>query len=155
MKTLFDSIKVVGGIGPVSAGNATNGEWVDMRGAQRIAYLIQTGIFGDAATLNAKLQQAKAGSDGMADATTAKDVDGAALEEVPAHNTNNDGKTFAIEAAGAYDVLDLQNGFHFVRLVVTPSAASLIGAVGLQHRQTYNPPKERGLVQYVRKLRGD
>ena len=145
--TLTDHVKVGGQIGPVSgaAGTAQNGDWVDMAGYERVTFLVQTGVAGDTATIDAKVQQASSST-----GTGAKDVTGAAITQRAAHATNNDKLVLAVTVSAP--VLD--EGFQFVRIVVTSGvAASLVSAVGILYRGGDQPAKDKGLTEDVRKVR--
>jgi hypothetical protein len=106
---------------PVSqaAATVTTG-WVDLGKFHSIMALLQTGVMGASATIDAKLQQAT--SSGGAGA---KDVTGKSITQLV--KASNDNNQVAINCRG--QELDVANGFEYVRLSVTVgTAACLIAA---------------------------
>ncbi len=119
-------------IAPVSAGAVVNSGWVDMAQFQNILAIVQLGVMQAGALVDAKLQQAQDNA-----GTGAKDVGGKAIVQF-AHATPDDGKQALINMK--QDDLDVNNGFRFVRLAITPSvAASLIGGLILGFDSRYAP----------------
>jgi len=108
-------------IDPVSqaAGTVTTG-WVSVKNHLALLALIQTGVLGSSATVDAKLQQATDSS-----GTSAKDVSGKAITQIV--KASGDNKQAFINAKVAD--LDTEGGFSYVRLSLTVgTAASLVGA---------------------------
>lgn len=113
---LSENLALLGAINPSSqaVGTATSG-WISLANAKRILAVIQVGTFGAAATVDAKLQQAKdlAG-------TGAKDVAGKAIAELAAAGGNNVEALIDMSA----DELDVNNGYTAVQLSITVGAAA-------------------------------
>ena len=114
---------------PVSqaAGTVTTG-WISAANHHGLLVVVQTGVLGASATLDAKLQQALDNS-----GTGAKDISGKALTQLV--KASGDNKQALINLKP--DELDTVNGFGFVRLSLTVGvAASLVAAqvLGLNPR---------------------
>ena len=114
---------------PVSqaAGTVTTG-WISAANHHGLLVVVQTGVLGASATLDAKLQQAQDNS-----GTGAKDISGKALTQLV--KASGDNKQALINFKP--DELDTVNGFGFVRLSLTVGvAASLVAAqvLGLSPR---------------------
>jgi len=111
----------VGGISPVSqAVGVVSSGWIDATTFHNYVALLQTGVLGASATVDAKLQQATAN-----DGTGAKDVTGKAITQLVKANNDNDQVTIDLKQ----EDLDFNNGFKWFRLTVTVgTAASLVGA---------------------------
>lgn len=130
---------------PVSqgAGSVTTG-WVSMAYFHSLVAIIQTGVLGASATLDAKLQQAT--SSGGAGA---KDITGKAITQIV--KASGDGKQALIELRDTD--LDVNNGFTFVRLSVTVgTAASLINAMLIGFNPLYKSAaayNQAGVAQIV------
>lgn len=104
----------------VAASTVTTG-WVNAGLFLHIMALIQTGVLGASATVDAKLQQATDSS-----GTGAKDVTGKKLTQIV--KASGDNKQAIINLKP--QELDVSNGFNYVRLSLTVgTAASLVGAV--------------------------
>lgn len=130
---------------PVSQGAATvTTGWVSMALFHGLAAIIQTGVLGASATLDAKLQQATTSG-----GAGAKDITGKAITQVV--KASGDSKQVVIEMRDTD--LDAANGFAFVRLSVTVgTAASLINAMLLGFHPVYSPASvynQAGVVQLV------
>lgn len=119
-----EQVAVLGTIDPVSqgAGTVTTG-WISAATFERFLALINTGVLGAGATLDAKIQQATdSGGTGV------KDVTGKALTQIV--KATGDGKQALINLRA--EELDIANGFAFFRLSMTvATAASLVGATVL------------------------
>lgn len=140
-----ESIAVLATIDPVSQspGTVTTG-WVDQSVFFNLAAIIQTGVLGTNATVDAKLQQATDSS-----GTGAKDITGKAITQIV--KASGDNKQAIINMKGAD--LHTEGGFRFVRLSLTVGtaasqvAAMLIGAAGrVQPTSAYN---QAGVAQIV------
>lgn len=130
---------------PVSQGAATvNTGWVSMALFHNLVALIQTGVLGASATLDAKLQQATTSG-----GAGAKDITGKALTQIL--KASGDNKQAMIELRDTE--LDVNNGFAFVRLQVTVgTAASLVSASLIGFNPLYQsavPYDQAGVVQIV------
>lgn len=116
-----EHISVLATIDPVSqaAGSVSTG-WVPVKNHLALLALINTGVLGAAATVDAKLQQATDNT-----GTGVKDVTGKAITQIV--KATGDNKQAIINAKVAD--LDTEGGFGFVRLTLTVgAAASLVGA---------------------------
>lgn len=119
-------------LNPVSQGAATvTSGWVSMAELDSIMALIQTGVLGAAATIDAKLQQATDGA-----GTGAKDITGKAIAQLVKATNDNDQVAINCRA----DELDVNGGFTHVQLSITVGvAASLLSAVVLGFNARYQP----------------
>jgi len=89
--------------------------WVDMSKFSAALALIQTGVLGASATVNAKLEQATdSGGSGV------KDVTGKAITQLV--KASNDDDQAQINCL--HDDLDVAGGFRFVRLSITVGTAA-------------------------------
>jgi len=119
---LSEIVGVVGGVAPVSqaAGSVSTG-WVNVKNFHSFLAVIQSGVLGASATLDAKIEQASDGS-----GTGVKDVTGKAITQIV--KASGDGK-HALISFRTQD-LDTNNAFNHVRLTLTVgTAASLVGGV--------------------------
>jgi len=106
--------------------------WVPVADYHSIVALIDTGVLGASATLDAKLRQATDSS-----GTGAKDVTGKALVQIV--KATGDGKQASIEMRS--DDIDANNAFTHVALSVTVgTAASIFGARLIGANPRYLPP---------------
>jgi hypothetical protein len=116
-----ESLAVLATLDPVSqaAATVTTG-WVDAGQYFSLLALIQTGVLGASATVDAKLQQATdSGGTGV------KDVTGKAITQIV--KASGDNKQAIINCKGSD--LDVEGGFRYVRLSLTVgTAASIISA---------------------------
>ena len=102
-----------------SAGTATTG-WVSVANHHGLLAVVQTGVLGTLATVDAKLQQATDSS-----GAGAKDVAGRAITQIV--KATGDNKQALINLKP--EELDSVNGFGFVRVALTVGvAASITGA---------------------------
>ena len=109
-------LAILATLDPVSqaAGTATTG-WISAANHHGLLAIIQTGVLGTGATVDAKLQQAQDGS-----GTGAKDIAGKAITQIV--KATGDNKQALINAKP--EDLDTVNGFGFVRLSVTVGTAA-------------------------------
>ena len=125
-------ISVLATIDPASqaAGTATTG-WISAGNHHNLLALIQSGVLGTGATLDAKLQQATDAS-----GTGVKDVAGKAITQIV--KATGDSKQALINLRP--EELDVNNGFSYVRLSVTVAvAASLTSAQLLGFNPRFAP----------------
>ena len=102
-----------------SAGSATTG-WVSVANHHGLLAVVQTGVLGTLATVDAKLQQATDST-----GAGAKDVAGRAITQIV--KATGDNKQALINLKP--EELDTINGFGFVRVALTVGvAASITGA---------------------------
>lgn len=106
---------------PISQGAATvTTGWISAANHERFQALIQTGVMGASATLDAKLQQATDSS-----GTGVKDVTGKAITQIVKATGDNKQAIINLRA----NELDINGGFNYFRLSLTVgTAASLIAA---------------------------
>ena len=132
---LNEKIAVLATLDPASvAASTVVTTWVPVANFHSIAALIQTGVLGTAATLDAKLRQATDSS-----GTGAKDVTGKAIVQMVKATADN--KQASIELRT--EDLDTTNGFAFVALSVTVgTAASIFGAQLVGANARYMPASQ-------------
>jgi hypothetical protein len=119
-----EQIAVLDFVAPVSqgAGSATTG-WISVANFNKLLAIIQTGVMGASATIDAKFQQANTSAGGAA-----KDVTPTAITQVVKASGDNKIVLVNLDA----QQLDVSNGFAWVQLSVTDAvAASLIAATVL------------------------
>ena len=104
-----------------SAGSATTG-WVSVANHLSFLAVVQTGVLGTSATVDAKLQQAL-----DATGTGAKDITGRAIIQIV--KATGDNKQALINVKP--EDLDTVNGFGFVRVTVTVGAAASVTSAQL------------------------
>jgi hypothetical protein len=109
-------LAILATLDPVSqaAGTATTG-WISVANHHGLLAIIQTGVLGTGATVDAKLQQALDTS-----GTGAKDISGKAIAQIV--KASGDNKQVLINVKP--EDLDTVNGFGFVRLSVTVGVAA-------------------------------
>jgi hypothetical protein len=130
-----EQVAVLGAITPSSQGaGALTTSWISVANFNKLLGLIQTGVLGASATVDAKFQQATDSS-----GTNAKDVSGAALTQIVKATGDN------VQAEINLDPqqLDVANGFAFVQLSVTVgTAASLTAALLLGFTPRFAPASD-------------
>lgn len=132
---MSEQMAVMDQVAPVSqaAGTVTTG-YVSAANFERFLAIINTGVLGASATVDAKLQQAQDGA-----GTGVKDVAGKAITQIL--KASGDNKIAMINLRD--DELDVNNGFSFVRLSITVgTAASLVGATLLAAAGRFLQPKD-------------
>lgn len=97
-----------------AAGTATTG-WISVANHHGLLAIVQTGVMGTGATLDAKVQQAQDAS-----GTAAKDIAGKSITQIV--KASGDNKQALINVKP--EELDTVNGFGFVRLSVTVGVAA-------------------------------
>ena len=126
-----------------SAGTATTG-WVSVANHHGLLAVLQTGVLGTLATVDAKLQQATDSS-----GAGAKDVAGRAITQIV--KATGDNKQALINLKP--EELDTINGFGFVRVALTVGvAASITGAQLLGFNPRFAPAdaaNQAAVVQVV------
>lgn len=118
---LSEQLAVMATLDPASvAAGTVVSAWVSMANVQSLMALIQTGVLGASATVDAKLRQATDSS-----GTDAKDITGKVITQIV--KASGDNVQALVECRA--DDLDVNNGFGFVALSVTVgTAASIVGA---------------------------
>ena len=133
---LSELFSVLGVVNPVSqaVGTVTSG-WIPVANHERFLVLIQTGVLGASATVDAKLQQATDAS-----GANAKDVTGKAVTQIVKATGDNKQSLINLRA----EELDTNGGFGFVQLSITVGAAAsqvgalVLGGMGRQYPATLN-----------------
>jgi hypothetical protein len=127
-----DQVSLLAVMNPVSQAAATvTSGWVAMKDVDAVLAVLQTGVLGAGATIDAKLRQAtsSAGAD-------AKDITGKAITQLVKANNDNNQAMINCRA----DELDVNGGFTHVQLSITVGvAASLISAAILGVNGRYQP----------------
>ena len=129
---ISESLAVLGTIDPVSQNpGAITTAWVDQSVFLNVLALIQTGVLGAGATVDAKLQQATDAS-----GTGAKDITGKAIVQIVKATGDNKQAMISMKEAD----LDTEGGFRYIRLSITVgAAASLVGAALLGGVARFQP----------------
>ena len=126
-----------------AAGTATTG-WISVANHHGLLAIVQTGVMGTGATLDAKVQQAQDAS-----GTAAKDIAGKSITQIV--KASGDNKQALINVKP--EELDTVNDFGFVRLSVTVGvAASQTAAqvLGINGRELpANTANQAAVVQVV------
>lgn len=117
---------------PVSQAAATvTSGWLSMANVQAILAVIQTGVLGTAATVDAKLRQATSSA-----GAGAKDITGKAITQLVKADNDNDQVMINCRS----DELDVDGGFTHVELSITVgTAASIISAAVWGFYPRYQP----------------
>lgn len=116
--------------------------YVSMSMFQNILALLQVGVLGSGATVDAKLVQATDSS-----GTSAKDIAGKAITQLTQAGTDANKQ---VEINCSADELDVANGFTHVALSVTSgSTASLISAAVLGFDARYEPATDATTVDEI------
>lgn len=142
---LNERIAILATLDPASvAASTVVTTWVSVANFHSIAALIQTGVLGTAATVDAKLRQATDSS-----GTGAKDVTGKAITQIVKASGDNKQATIELRA----EDLDVANAFAFVALSLTVgTAASIVGAMLVGANARYAPASsfnQAAVVQVV------
>lgn len=142
---LNERIAILATIDPASVGPGTVlTTWVPVANFNSISAMIQTGLLGTSATVDAKLRQATDSS-----GTGAKDVIGKTIVQIV--KATGDNKQASIELRG--EDFDTNNGFAFVALSMTVgTAASIVNAMLIGANARYSPASafnQAAVVQVV------
>lgn len=142
LEQMTQGLAILDKIDPVSQGAGTvNGSGVDMSKVQRLLAVLQTGVLGASATVDAKLQSCPVQGFGA----NVHDISGAAIVQLTqAGGKSNKVVTIEVRA----DQVAQQNaGDRYVRLVVTVAvAASLIAAVVYGGEAEFKPGKSQNIA---------
>jgi hypothetical protein len=118
-----EMLAVLATIDPATqAAGAISTGWVSVANHLGFLALVQTGVLGTSATVDAKLQQALDNS-----GTGAKDISGKAITQIV--KATGDNKQVLVN--GKTEELDTVNGFGFVRVTVTVGVAASITSAQL------------------------
>jgi hypothetical protein len=131
---------VLGAVQPVSQGvGSVSTGWIDASLYNEFVALIQAGVLGTAATLDAKFEQATSAA-----GAGAKDVTGATITQIVKATGDNDNALLHLRT----EQLDTNNNFKFFRLTLTvAAAASLVSAVVLGIGSRYVPAHAASVVE--------
>ena len=142
---ISEQAAVLATIDPISqgVGTVTTG-WISVLHFERFLAMVDVGVFGASATVDAKLQQATTSG-----GANAKDITGKAIAQLLAAGGNNRQALINLRV----QELDINNGFNYFRLSITVgTAATLImgnvlgGVVTEGSASTYN---QAGVAQIV------
>jgi hypothetical protein len=118
-----EMLAVLGTIDPATqAAGAVSTGWISVANHLGFLALVQTGVLGTSATVDAKLQQALDSS-----GTGAKDISGKAITQIV--KATGDNKQVLVNVKP--EELDTVNGFGFVRVTVTVGVAASITSAQL------------------------
>lgn len=139
---LTEQIATLAVLAPASvAASTVLTSWVPVADYHSIVALLDTGVLGASATVDAKLRQVTDAS-----GTGAKDITGKALTQIV--KASGDGKQASIEMRP--DDMDTNGGFTHVALSVTVgTAASLLSARLIGANPRYLPPVNAATVVQV------
>lgn len=141
----YEQVAILATLNPASvAASTVVTSWVPVANHHILAALLQTGVLGASATVDAKLRQAQDSS-----GTGAKDITGKSVTQLV--KASNDNNQVTIECRS--DDLDQANAFTHVALSVTVgTAASLISAALMSLNPRFRPASalnQAGVVQTV------
>lgn len=124
-----------GGVQPVSQGVGTvDTGWIAAKDFHSFLAVIQAGVLGAAATLDAKFQQATDNA-----GAGAKDVTGKSITQMV--KATDDGKTSLLNLKT--EELDVEGGFDFIRVRLTVgAAASLVGCAVMGFNPRFSPASD-------------
>lgn len=136
------SVALLAQMSPVSQAAATvTSDWVSLANCDAILAILQTGVLGAGATIDAKLRQATSAA-----GANAKDITGKAITQLVKASNDNDQVMINCRS----DELDVNGGFTHVCLSITvANAASLISAMILGFNARYQPVTHGGDVVEV------
>jgi hypothetical protein len=123
---MSEGMPLLTSIAPISqgVGTVTSG-WIPVTNAHQLIALIQTGVLGASATVDAKLQQATSAA-----GAGAKDLTGKAISQIVKATGDNKQAMINFRASD----LDVTNGFTYVAIVMTVGvAASQVAALLLSN----------------------
>ena len=128
-----EQIAVLDTINPVSqaAGSVTTG-WVSAQNTHKLLAVVQVGVFGASATVDANIQQAQ---DNAGTGAKAFAIPKAITQQLAAGGNN---KQVLINVAGSD--FDVENSFYFVRLTITVGTAASLVSGALFGFATRNAP---------------
>ena len=142
---ISEQAAVLATIDPISQGigTAVSG-WISAANFERFQAMIDVGVFGAAATVDAKLQQATSAA-----GAGAKDITGKAITQLLAAGGNN--RQALINLRGPE--MDMANGFNYFQLSVTVAAAATLIAANVIGGVAKNMPasalNQAGVAQII------
>jgi hypothetical protein len=131
-----EQVAVLGAINPASqaAGSVASG-WIPAANFQKFLALVQVGVFGASATVDANIQQATSAAGAGAKAIGA----GRAITQALAGGGNNVQAEINLDA----QELDVANGFAFIQLTITVgTAATLVAGAVLGFNPRFAPASD-------------
>lgn len=134
MRTFHENFLAKQGMCPQSLSGATTEPttYIDMTDYERLVFVIRSGAIAGGRTLDAKLVQASdsAGSD-------SKDITGAAIVQI------DDTEDVAMTTIEVRDTaLDVANGFRYVSMTITASAAIIVSVTAYLYKGGGLPPTQ-------------
>jgi hypothetical protein len=138
---ISEQLAVLAIINPVSqaAGTVTTG-WVNTGNSERILALVQTGVLGTSATVDAKIQQASDAS-----GTGAKDVTGKAITQIVKATGDNRSAMINLRP----EELDTNNGYEYIRVSLTVGTAASQVGLNLLGAVAKDAPVSQSLVAEI------
>jgi len=135
-------VSVLATYNPVSLGASTvTTGWINAANHHHFLALLQTGVLGASATLDAKIRQATDSS-----GTGAKDVTGKAITQIVKASGDNKQAEINLRATD----LDVNGGFSYITLSITVgTAASLVSAALLGFSDRYLPGSDHNQASVV------
>lgn len=133
---ISEGLAVLASIDPASiAASTVTSAWVPVTNFLSLLLVVQTGVLGTAATVDAKIQQATDVS-----GTGAKDLSpGKSITQIVKATGDNKQALLDFRAQD----LDAANGFNYVRVSLTVgAAASIVGAVLYGGNPRFLPPRD-------------
>ena len=130
-----EQVAILDGIAPVSeaAGTVATG-WISAANFQKFLAVLQTGVLGAAATVDAKFQQATSNA-----GAGAKDITGTAITQIV--KATGDGKYVEVNLDALQ--LDVEGGFAYIAFSVTVgTAASEISAAVFGFNPRFAPASD-------------
>jgi hypothetical protein len=123
---MSEGMPLLTSIAPISQGvGAVTSGWIPVTNAHQLIALIQTGVLGASATVDAKIQQATSAA-----GAGAKDLTGKAITQIVKATGDNKQAMINFRASD----LDVTNGFTYVAIVMTVGvAASQVAALLLSN----------------------
>lgn len=129
---ISEQLAILATLDPASvAASTVVSAWVPMTNVMSVMALIQTGVMGASATIDAKLRQATDAS-----GTNAKDITGKSITQIV--KATGDNVQALLECRS--DDLDANNNFNYVALSLTVgTAASIVGAALIGGNARFEP----------------
>jgi hypothetical protein len=133
---LTDVSALLGAIDAVSTATTVTTGWVPVADFHEFCFIVDAGVFGSSATVDAKIQQALDSS-----GTTPKDVTGKAITQLLAAGGNNRQAFINLRP----EDLDTNNAYCFIRGSITVgTAASLVAGILLGYAPRLMPTVDAG-----------
>ncbi len=138
---ISEQLAVLATINPISqaAGSVSTG-WVNTGNFERLMALVQTGVLGTSATVDAKIQQASDAS-----GTGAKDVTGKAITQIVKATGDNRQAMINLRP----EELDTNNGYEYIRVTLTVGTAASLVCLNLLGSVAKEAPVSQSLVAEI------